>query len=62
MHMSRGLPFTSALHDPAILSQLGERLDEDEIDRLGARVERLLRSGRHPGPPHGGRAIPWPAF
>lgn len=52
----------SALHEPATLTQLGEHLDEDEIDRLGIRVERLLRSGRHPQPPHGGRAIPWPAF
>jgi uncharacterized repeat protein (TIGR03843 family) len=53
---------TSALHDSATLAELGERLDEDEIDRLGARVERLLRTRRHPAPPHGGRAIPWPAF
>jgi uncharacterized repeat protein (TIGR03843 family) len=53
---------TAALHDPATLAQLGERLGEDELDRLGVRVERLLRSRRHPEPPHGGRAIPWPAF
>lgn len=52
----------SALHEPATLTRLGEHLDEDEIDRLGVRVERLLRSRRHPRPPHGGRAIPWPAF
>ncbi len=52
----------SALHEPATLTRLGEHLDEDEIDRLGVRVERLLRSRRHSQPPHGGRAIPWPAF
>jgi hypothetical protein len=41
---------------------LGEHLSEDEIDRLGVRVERLLRSRHHPRPPRDGRAIPWPAF
>ena len=53
---------TTTLHDPDTLTRLGEHLSEDEIDRLGVRVERLLRSRRHPRPPRDGRAIPWPAF
>lgn len=43
-------------------SGLGPHLSLEEIDRLGARVDRLLRTRRHPEPPRGGRAIPWPAF
>jgi uncharacterized repeat protein (TIGR03843 family) len=43
-------------------SGLGPHLSDEEVDRLGARVERLLRTCRHPEPPRGGRAIPWPAF
>jgi uncharacterized repeat protein (TIGR03843 family) len=43
-------------------SELGRHLSDEEVHHLGARVSRLLRTRRHPHPPRGGRAIPWPAF
>lgn len=33
-----------------------------EVEALGARVDRLRRSGRHPVPTGGWPAIPWPAL
>ncbi len=37
-------------------------LTRDEVRALGERVERLLRTGRHPLPRPGWPAIPWPAL
>jgi uncharacterized repeat protein (TIGR03843 family) len=50
-----------SLQDP-VDAGLDQHIGDDELDRLGARVERLLRTRRHPRPPRDGRAIPWPAF
>jgi uncharacterized repeat protein (TIGR03843 family) len=52
----------AALQESPTLSRLGELISDEEIDRLGVRVDRLLRTRRHPAPPRDGRAIPWPAF
>lgn len=51
----------AALQDPRATG-LEVHIADDEIDRLGARIDRLLRTRRHPQAPRGGRAIPWPAF
>jgi uncharacterized repeat protein (TIGR03843 family) len=52
----------TALQESPTEPRLGELISVEEIDRLGARVDRLLRTRRHPAPPRDGRAIPWPAF
>jgi uncharacterized repeat protein (TIGR03843 family) len=42
--------------------QLGQLLDEVEIDAFVNRADLLLRRHRLPQPRGGGRAIPWPPF
>jgi hypothetical protein len=41
---------------------LRELLAEDEVRRTRRRIDRLLRSGRHPQPSGDWPAIPWPPF
>jgi len=43
-------------------ARLAALLRFDEVTRTGRRIERLLRTGRHPRPAPGWPAIPWPAF
>ncbi len=52
----------AVLGETATLARLGELLRSDELARLRWRVERLLRTRRHPRPSPGWPAIPWPAF
>ena len=51
-----------ALRQTATEVRLGELLRSDEVVQLRRRVDRLLRTGRHPRPSPGWPAIPWPAF
>ena len=52
----------SQLGRTAVQARLAELLHSQEVAKLGHRVERLLRTGRHPRPSPGWPAIPWPAF
>jgi uncharacterized repeat protein (TIGR03843 family) len=48
------------LLDGALGERLGELLTTREVRRTVARVDRLLRTGRHPEPGEGWPAVPWP--
>jgi len=50
------------LEETPVQARLGELLHSQEVARLGQRIQRLLRAGRHPRPSPGWPAIPWPAF
>jgi len=43
-------------------ARLAALLWSDEVTRTERRIDRLLRTGRHPRPSPGWPAIPWPAF
>jgi uncharacterized repeat protein (TIGR03843 family) len=48
--------------DGPLAGALAGLLDADEVAGTRRRVVRLLSAGRHPRPPAGRHAIPWPAF
>jgi uncharacterized repeat protein (TIGR03843 family) len=54
----------SLLEDPAstVSDALDRLLPRGDVRALGRRVEKLLRSRRHPRPSGGWPAIPWPAL
>lgn len=46
----------------ALGSELGALLADDEVSAFAARCDRLLRTGRFPGPRGDMPAVPWPLF
>jgi len=48
--------------DGALGEDLALHLTRREVTAARARVDRLLRTGRHPGPDHGWPTVPWPPF
>jgi uncharacterized repeat protein (TIGR03843 family) len=50
------------LAEPGVHSRLCQLLAQEEVAALGRRVQRLLRSRRHPLPSRTWPSIPWPAF
>jgi len=48
--------------DGLLGARLGELLAPGEVRATRRRVDRLLRTGRHPEPAEGWPAVPWPPF
>lgn len=54
--------FAESMNEVEIRDSLGGLLSGREIRALRRRVDRILVSGRHPGPSPDWPAIPWPPF